>query len=136
MDGVYFLFVPDFSKFFNLDIWVVAANQVIFCLSLGVGGNILFSKYREKHSSIINSALLVPIATMIFGILCAFINFCFLGNLSKETNLSIENLPVEGSDLAFVTYPGALSLLPFSNLWSVLFFFMLVTLGIDTQVRN
>lgn len=121
------------SKFFDSTIWIKAANQVVFSISLGVGGNILFSKYRRREEKVLTSSVLIPMLTFLFGLFCAFINFCFLGNLSFQMNTKIENLPISGSDLAFVTYPSALNLLPFANFWSIIFFFMLVTLGIDTQ---
>ena len=35
-------------------------------------------------------------------------------------------------DLAFVAYPGLLGTLDGANVWAVIFFMMLVTLGVDS----
>ena len=59
--------------------------------------------------------------------------FSVLGNLSQELGIDIDQVAEAGQGLAFVIYPTALAKLPLPWLWSVLFFFMLFFLGLDSQ---
>ena len=41
-------------------------------------------------------------------------------------------IDIKGIELAFVAYPAMLTMLPGSNIWSILFFFMLILVGLDS----
>ena len=49
------------------------------------------------------------------------------------TGVPIEDLSVSGFDLAFIVYPAMLSTLPIPNFWAIVFFLMLMNLGIGTH---
>lgn len=132
--GLKYLFYPNFWKLLDLNVWIKACNQVVYVLNIGMGGNIIFSSYRSEKEDIYYSSFWLPILTILFGVLCAIINFSYLGHFSYLVNIPIEKLPLSGTDLAFVTYPSALCMLPFPNFWAIIFFFILITLGIDSQV--
>jgi SNF family Na+-dependent transporter len=132
--GLKYLFYPNFWKLLDLNVWIKACNQVVYVLNIGMGGNIIFSSYRSEKEDIYYSSFWLPMLTILFGVLCAIINFSYLGHFSYIVNIPIEKLPLSGTDLAFVTYPSALCMLPFPNFWAIIFFFILITLGIDSQV--
>ncbi len=54
--------------------------------------------------------------------------------MSYKTGLPVEQVAKGGPGLAFVAYPQALSSMPGGPFWAVTFFFMLLTLGLDSQV--
>jgi SNF family Na+-dependent transporter len=54
--------------------------------------------------------------------------------MSLKTGLPVEQVAKGGPGLAFVAYPQALSIMPGGPFWAVIFFFMLLTLGLDSQV--
>jgi SNF family Na+-dependent transporter len=58
----------------------------------------------------------------------------YLGYMSDVTNKSIKEVAKDGSSLIFIVYTEAISILPIPQFWSVIFFLMLLTLGLDSSV--
>jgi SNF family Na+-dependent transporter len=70
------------------------------------------------------------------GIFAGFAVFATIGYLAKELNEPVAKYAsASGPGLAFITYPEAITHMPASSIFSILFFLMLVALGLGTQVN-
>ena len=56
--------------------------------------------------------------------------------MSYQLDLPVQNVTRQGPELVFVVYPQIFANLPAPHLWAILFFVMLIFLGIDSQVGN
>lgn len=57
-----------------------------------------------------------------------------VGKRSLGLNVHVSVCPCTGAGLVFIIYPEAISTLPGSTFWAIVFFIMLLTLGIDSAV--
>lgn len=49
-----------------------------------------------------------------------------MGYMSKLSGIPIQDLPLKGPDLTFIAYPAVLSMMPFANLWAIVFFAVMI----------
>lgn len=67
------------------------------------------------------------------SILVGIFAFATIGNIASEHGTPIESVVSDGPGLIFVVYPQAMAKMPAPQLWAVLFFFMLLCLGLNSQ---
>jgi len=133
-EGIDFYINPEWSKLGELSVWTAAAGQILFSLSAGNATMATLSSYNKFHKNIIFDVFLVSIANCLTSFIAGFAIFGTLGYLAKILDSDVEEVVESGIELAFVTYPDLLSTLPLPQLWSILFFLMLITLGIDSSM--
>ena len=80
------------------------------------------------------SGFLIALCNCSTSLFSGMVVFSVLGFMSNELEVDIKNVAAAGSGLAFVVYPAAVTLMPLSPLWSILFFLMLIAIGLDSQV--
>jgi SNF family Na+-dependent transporter len=102
-------------------------------MSLGVGTLFAYGSYRNKTDELTRFCFGIPLMTMMCGVIGSFVVFSYMGHISYTTNTPIQDIPLSGPELAYVLYPATLSKMPLSNLWAILFFTVMVLLGIDSQ---
>lgn len=59
-----------------------------------------------------------------------FLHFC--SYMAHVQNKSIEEVGLEGPGLVFIVYPEAIATMTGSVFWAIIFFLMLITLGLDS----
>ena len=113
--------------------WRKAAEQMFFSLSISWGGLFMFGSYNKFKHKVHVTATVISSLDFVTSIIASVLVFSILGAQSKETGVPLENLVAGGQGLAFIAYPDALSQLPVPQLFTVMFFFMLFLLGIDSE---
>ncbi|XP_078602717.1 sodium- and chloride-dependent glycine transporter 1-like isoform X1 [Branchiostoma floridae x Branchiostoma japonicum] len=133
IDGIKFYVTPDFSRLQDAEVWGDAGIQIFFSLSVAWGGLISMASYNRFSQNCYRDSIIVSTINCGTSIYAGFVIFSILGFMANEMGVDVKDVADKGSGLAFVTYPEAVARLPISPLWSALFFFMLLSLGLGTQ---
>uniref|UniRef100_A0A8C6VVD6 Transporter n=1 Tax=Nothobranchius furzeri TaxID=105023 RepID=A0A8C6VVD6_NOTFU len=134
-DGIEFYIgtQSNLTKLTEAQVWKDAATQTFYSLSIGWGGLMTLASYNNFHNNVFKDSFVVTLTNAGTSVLAGFAIFSILGHMAHVYKMPVGEVVKEGFGLAFIAYPGALSKLPISPLWSILFFFMLLTVGLDSQ---
>lgn len=132
--GLGFLWNPDFSALKDARVWLAAAGQIFFTLSVGIGVILTYASYLKKNDDVLLSGLTAAstneFAEVIIGgsiiIPAAFVFFGPVG---------IGRVAEQGAfDLGFVTMPLILKTFPAGTLFGFFWFFLLFLAGITSSI--
>ncbi|XP_075997453.1 sodium- and chloride-dependent neutral and basic amino acid transporter B(0+)-like [Genypterus blacodes] len=123
--------ISNFSKLSDPELWNDAASQTMFSQSVAFGGIHALSSYNHFHNNMMMDAIVVSAANLGTALVAGIAVFSILGHMAFIYGKPIESVVEEGLSLAFIAYPEALTKLPISPLWSILFFLMLFAIGLD-----
>ena len=134
IDGINYYLDPDFSALSNWRVWADAYGQIFFSLSVAFGVMIAYSSFLPKDSDITNNAIMTALANCGTSFLGGFAVFGTLGYMAQVQGAAVADVAGSGGlGMAFVVFPEALTTLPFGRVvFSLIFFIMLLTLGIDS----
>ncbi|XP_069120159.1 sodium- and chloride-dependent GABA transporter 2-like [Argopecten irradians] len=133
LDGIIFFIKPDFQSLLNIQVWLEATIQVFYSITIGWGIHITLASFNKFNNNCLRDTFIMTLAgegTSVFG---GFVIFSALGFMAHEANVPITEVSKSGPGLGFVAYPMAIAQMPLPNLWAILFFVAMVTLGLDSQ---
>jgi len=133
MEGISYYITPNFSLLTDVNVWLAAYAQVFFSLGVAQGIMITYASFLKKKSDITNNAFIISLADAGTSFLAGFTVFSIVGYISMSQGVGVSELGIGGPNLIFITYPTAISLLPFAAaFFGVIFYIALLTFGIDS----
>ncbi len=134
VEGLNFLWEPKWHELGNPKVWLAAAGQVFFTLSLGFGAIITYASYLKKNDDITLSALtassLNEFAEIVLGGSIAIpAAAAFFGVAAAQL------IAASGAfNLAFVSLPAIFANLPAGSILGFFWFILLFFAGITSSV--
>ena len=135
MEGITYYLTPNFSALLDVNVWLAAYAQIFFSIGVAQGIMITYASFLKKKSDISNNAFIISLADAGTSFLAGFTVFSVVGYLAASQGVGITALgeQIAGPNLTFITYPTAISLLPFAAaFFGIIFFIALLTFGIDS----
>lgn len=131
--GIEFYLIPQWDKLGELEVWTSAATQIFYALSTCTGGLLAMASYNPFNNNTTRDALIVPIVNILTSFYAGFVVFSVLGYIATQKNIPVSAVAAQGPGLVFIVYPEGLSTMPVAPLWSILFFFMMLMLGLSSM---
>ena len=125
MEGVRFLFHPDFSCI-TPRVVMMAAGQCFFSLSVGAGLLITYGSYMPKMQDVTMTSVQVVILDTLVALLAGLIIF--------PAVFAFGFSPQEGPELVFVVLPAVFQKMALAQLSGVVFFFLLLIAALTSTI--
>ncbi|MBU0573970.1 MAG: sodium:calcium symporter, partial [Candidatus Margulisbacteria bacterium] len=134
VNGLGFLWNPDLSVLTDARVWLAAAGQIFFTLSVGIGAILTYASYLSHGDDVVLSGLTAASTNefaevVLGGSIVIPAAFAFLGLAGAQA------VAQSGAfNLGFVTMPLIFGQIPLGQLFSFLWFSLLFLAGITSSV--
>jgi len=134
LEGLLFIYKPDFSRLTDPQVWLEASGQIFFTLSLGMGAIATYASYVKKDEDVVKTGLwtagLNEFVEVVIGASIAIpAAFAVFGAMA------VPELAKEGTfRLGFMTMPAILMSLPMGSLLSAVWFSLLFIAALTSSL--
>ncbi|XP_036287128.1 sodium- and chloride-dependent taurine transporter isoform X4 [Pipistrellus kuhlii] len=131
--GIKFYLYPDISRLKDPQVWIDAGTQIFFSYAICLGAMTSLGSYNKYKYNSYRDCMLLGCLNSGTSFVSGFAIFSILGFMAQEQGVDIADVAESGPGLAFIAYPKAVTMMPLPTFWSILFFIMLLLLGLDSQ---
>ncbi|UJR35454.1 hypothetical protein I4U23_028210 [Adineta vaga] len=131
-EGLKYYVAPSFERLSEYSVWQAAAVQIFFSLGPGFGVLLSYASFSDAHDNVSSTALIASLINCCTSLLYGTVVFAGLGYLSYRLKSDVRQFTESNMGLVFVVYPEILTSIRGAPFFSVLFFIMLLTLGLDS----
>ncbi|XP_077996327.1 sodium-dependent serotonin transporter-like [Glandiceps talaboti] len=131
-EGILYYITPRWEPLLDTAVWIDAAVQIFFSLGPGFGVILALASYNKFNNNCYRDALVTSSINCLTSFMSGFVIFSVLGFMAHKQNADVSEVATDGPGLVFVVYPEAIAQMPGSTFWAIIFFFMLITLGLDS----
>ncbi|XP_073932424.1 sodium- and chloride-dependent betaine transporter isoform X4 [Castor canadensis] len=131
--GIVYYLKPDLLRLKDPQVWMDAGTQIFFSFAICQGCLTALGSYNKYHNNCYRDSIALCFLNSATSFVAGFVVFSILGFMSQEQGVPISEVAESGPGLAFIAFPKAVTMMPLSQLWSCLFFVMLLFLGLDSQ---
>ncbi|XP_030296598.1 sodium- and chloride-dependent betaine transporter-like isoform X2 [Sparus aurata] len=132
-EGLKYYLLPDVAMLARPRIWCDAASHVIHSYALSLGVLTSLGSYNKYNNDCYRDCLALCALNSATSVFAGVVVFSFLGFMVQLYDIPIEEFASGGVGMAFISFPKILSSMPVSSFWAVVFFLMILFLGLDTQ---
>lgn len=134
LNGLGYIWNPDFSKLGAFSIWIAAAGQIFFTLSLGQGAIICYASYVRKDEDLISPGLATSFTNEVAEVICG-------GSIAIPLAVAYFGLAATkdiaqsaGLGFGFVSMPMLFAKIPFGHIFGFIWFLLLFFAGITSSI--
>jgi NSS family neurotransmitter:Na+ symporter len=134
INGLGYMWNPDFTKLADVKVWLNACGQIFFSLSVGFGIIVTYASYLKKDDDVVLSGLTAS-ATNEFcevclgGLIVIPAAFVLLGMSQMESVANAGTFAI-----GFITMPQIFDQMPSGSLFGACFYFLLFLAGVTSSL--
>ncbi|MFD2637373.1 sodium-dependent transporter [Piscibacillus salipiscarius] len=126
LEGLQFLFTPDWSQLNNPKLYLTALGQAFFSLSIGVSGMLTYASYLKSKDKLPGAAIGVGVMDTVFAVIAGIMIFPAVFSFGLEVS--------SGPPLVFITLPSIFASMPLGNIVAIVFFVLLSLAALSSAI--